>query len=378
MRLNIAIFQPELIYPRGAERQVCELAHQLSMLGHDITIYTFNKNVDFEFDYLIKDVDIVNLNKSYFPIFKKTYSLLPRLIHFSKIQLQNLLYTIQISKLLKKHDFINAHNYPASWISYFTDIPVIWTCNEPPYWYSYKLSFILRLFFMPIMTLDLLLTKNVYLVLTLNRMIGSLVSRAYTAKVNVIGSGASLLRKVNHIDNLVFDVLFVGELHEKKRPEDMLNAIRKIKTNLNNYKLHIVGTGSMSGRLKKMSKQLNVNAIFYDQVSDNKLYELYDIADIALFVPEKEPWGIFPLEAILAGIPTVVSDQCGLLEAIKNYPIKPIDVGDIKALSGRILDVYENADQYNELFARLGRKIGKKLHWKNYAKKFMQITETIY
>ena len=35
------------------------------------------------------------------------------------------------------------------------------------------------------------------------------------------------------------------------------------------------------------------------------------MADISVFVPESEPWGIFPLETILGGIPTIISDQCG-------------------------------------------------------------------
>ena len=75
-------------------------------------------------------------------------------------------------------------------------------------------------------------------------------------------------------------------------------------------RLHFVGgeVGLLSKRLKnsmiELAQKNHIEIIFYDSITNEELYTLYDIADISVFVPESEPWGIFPLETMLGGINT--------------------------------------------------------------------------
>ena len=48
--MDIAIIHPQLIYLRGAEKQVCKLSYNLNKMGHDVTIYTFEKKENYGFD----------------------------------------------------------------------------------------------------------------------------------------------------------------------------------------------------------------------------------------------------------------------------------------------------------------------------------------
>ena len=51
--MDIGIVHPELIYPRGAEKQVCKLCYYLNKMGHDVTVYTFEKEGTYRLiDYL--------------------------------------------------------------------------------------------------------------------------------------------------------------------------------------------------------------------------------------------------------------------------------------------------------------------------------------
>ena len=63
--MDIGIVHPELIYPRGAEKQVCKLSYYLDKMGHDVTIYTFEKEKKYAFDPLLENVDIISLNKKW-------------------------------------------------------------------------------------------------------------------------------------------------------------------------------------------------------------------------------------------------------------------------------------------------------------------------
>jgi len=355
--MDIGIFHPELIYPRGAEKQVCKLSYYLNKMGHEITIYTFQKENDYIFDPLIKDIELISLNKKWAInlLFGANY---PRWIYLIK----------KMSTKLKKHDIINAHNHPAQWISKYTDIPTVWMCNEPYYDDNKGLRFFYN-------RIDAEYSSNVQLTLAISPEIENVVKNRYPQlKVDTVGSGADLERRINHIQNNHFDLIFVGPLHPKKRQLDIIKAFTLIKNEIPNARLHFVGgnVGFLSNRYKKsmidLSTKNDLDILFYNSVSDEELYRLYDIADIAVFVPELEPWGIFPLETILGGIPTVISNQCGIKNILpSNYPI--VEKGNIKQLADSILKIYENQDLYKKRTFKASKMIEKNYSWESYSRR---------
>ncbi len=64
--MDIGIVQPELIYLRGAEKQVCKLGYYLTKMGHEVTIYTFEKKENYGFDSSLENVNIVSLDTKWF------------------------------------------------------------------------------------------------------------------------------------------------------------------------------------------------------------------------------------------------------------------------------------------------------------------------
>lgn len=347
--MDIGLVHPELIYPRGAEKQLCKLSYHLMKMGHEVTIYTFEKDENYLFDPMLKNVNITSLNTKW---------VLNYLFELNQFRWANLIK--KISTKIGDHDIINAHNHPAQWISKFTDIPVVWMCNEP-YHKPHRL--------------DNYLSYKVRSTLSISTEIETIIKDRYPEmNVETIGSGADLERKIKHIDDDYFDLIFVGPLHPKKRQLDIIKAFSLLKDEIPNARLHFVGgeVGLLSKRLKSsmidLAQKSQLEIIFYDSISNEELYSLYDIADISVFVPESEPWGIFPLETILGGITTIISDQCGVVDILPdNHPV--IETGNIKQLANKILDVKNNYNVYKNETLKTSKLISKNYSWESYSKR---------
>lgn len=374
--LKIGFFQPQLIYPRGAERQICELASQFSEAGYDVFLFTFSKKHPYQYDYLLKNVSVVSLNKNYNPIYSGPENIVLRFGYFYFIQIKNILYVHKMSKLIKRHnlDVLNVHNYPGNWLSFFSNIPVIWTCNEPPYWIAYKISFIYKLFFFPMIIFDRYLSRRLTDIFVLSNQIKNLVDNAYLVKSKVIGSGANLIRKIKHVNNTSIDILSVGELHEKKRPEDILIAISRLSpSEKEKFTVHFVGDGIQRKNLEKIAQKNHISCKFYGRATNSVLYNLFDRADIAIFSPEKEPWGIFPIEMLIAGVPLICSDEVGFLSCLNDKEQSVVTIypmGNINELLKAIRSVSKNLPAKKKVSNMFKRSFEEKFSWKNLQREY--------
>lgn len=358
--MNIGIVHPELIYPRGAERQVCELCSNLQKMGNEVTIYTFEKKKDYYFDEFLENVNIISLDKKW--------------IINSSIGLDYPRWLIMIRELSEKieyHDVLNFHNAPAQWVSNFTDIKSVWTCNEPLMYHGIPQG-LGKLKYLPFMKMDKILS-NPDLILALDKKMESIIKKRYNKPVECFGSGVSLLRPINHIENEFIDVIFVGPIYPQKRPLDIIESISYL--NISNFRIHFVGEivdKNLHTKMLELANKKNLEIIYYGSVSDEELYNLYDLADLSIFVPELHPWGIFPLETILSGIPTIISDQCGINDFISNQIFR-VETGNIIEISAKILEILNNYDFYKEETNKLAKIISQEYSWESHAKKMLNI-----
>jgi|GEM_PF-1782220 len=363
--MDIGIVHPELIYPRGAEKQVCKLSYYLDKMGHDVTIYTFEKEENCVFNPLLENIDIVSLDEKWIsgPFYSYNLWRWHRLIK-------------KISEKVKDHDIINAHNHPAQWISKYTDIPTVWTCNEP---YQHNISKYIGKMYSIHSLIDRNLTISTKLILSLSDRIKEIIKARYPdKKVDVSYSGADLERNIKHVDNDYFDAVFVGPIQPQKHPFDILKAFSLINEKIPNARLHFVGftTSIISRNLKKemikYAAKKGIETIFHGSVPNSKLYELYDIADLSIFVPEAEPWGIFPLETILGEIPTIISDQCGVKDILHDdHPV--IETGNVGQLASKILEIRENYSEHKHKTAKASKLVSKKYSWEAYSNRMENI-----
>ena len=147
-------------------------------------------------------------------------------------------------------------------------------------------------------------------------------------KINVIPNGINLsnftgierdydFRRQYAMDNEKI-ILYVGRLVYEKGVQHLIAAMPKILSNYNDAKLIIAGRGGMMDELRAEASNLGLNDKIYftGYLNSKQVQKMYKCADVAVFPSTYEPFGIVALEAMLAGVPTVVSDVGGLDEIV--------------------------------------------------------------
>ncbi len=132
-------------------------------------------------------------------------------------------------------------------------------------------------------------------------------------------------------------ILYVGRLVYEKGVQHLISAMPKILNHYHDSKLVIAGKGGMIDELKSQvdSMGLSNKVYFTGYLNQKEVQKMYKCADVAVFPSTYEPFGIVALEAMLAGIPTVVSDIGGLNEIVehgvngmKSYAGNPNSIAD--------------------------------------------------
>ncbi len=113
-------------------------------------------------------------------------------------------------------------------------------------------------------------------------------------------------------------ILFMGRLVYEKGVQHLIGAMPKVLEHYNDAKLIIAGSGGMIDELKAEVNSLGLNnkVYFTGYLNSKQVQKMYKCADISVFPSTYEPFGIVALEAMLAGVPTVVSDIGGLNEIV--------------------------------------------------------------
>ncbi len=149
-------------------------------------------------------------------------------------------------------------------------------------------------------------------------------------KINVVPNGINMtafngverdydFRRQYAADNEKI-ILFLGRLVYEKGVQHLIAAMPKILANYHDSKLIIAGKGGMLDELRQQVNYLNIGhkVYFTGYLDAKKVCKMYKAADISVFPSTYEPFGIVALEAMLAGVPTVVSDIGGLDEIVEH------------------------------------------------------------
>lgn len=138
--------------------------------------------------------------------------------------------------------------------------------------------------------------------------------------------------------NLPYDsvvAIFCAKFIARKRPFDALRAFAQ--ANVPNSFLLMVGDGPLRDSLKAEAMSLGIGdrARFTGLVKYSRLAELYASSDVLLLTSEHEPYGLPVNEAMICGIPAIVSDRVGagydLVENGTTGSVYPC--GDVNALA---------------------------------------------
>lgn len=117
-----------------------------------------------------------------------------------------------------------------------------------------------------------------------------------------------------------FIVLYLGRLHPKKCPDDLVKAFPKVVEKVLNARLVFAGKGEEETKLKRLVFDLNLNdnVIFAGFVSDDEKWDLLKSCDVFVLPSVVEAFGITVIEAMACGKPVIATNLGPFPEVIKN------------------------------------------------------------
>ena len=141
------------------------------------------------------------------------------------------------------------------------------------------------------------------------------------------------------IPESAFCFLYVGKLQSKKRVLDLLQALQIAKQTRKDLHLLIVGTGELDQEARAVVSKAALPVTFAGFLNQTELPKAYVVGD-GLVLPSDygETWGLVVNEAMVCGLPAIVSDRVGcgpdLVESGVTGEVFPF--GDVPAMADRL------------------------------------------
>ncbi|MCI8482682.1 MAG: glycosyltransferase [Clostridia bacterium] len=175
-----------------------------------------------------------------------------------------------------------------------------------------------------------------------------------------------LVKKYNIITDKKFIISYICRITEQKRPYLLLEIIKKLKEQRNDFLCLIVGDGNMLKQIKQAVKTLKVEdcVMFLGNVTKTK--EIYAISDLTINCSIKEGLALTSYESLSMGVPVVSCDVGGQKELITE------EVGAIVPCLQKEEDIFKFEYQQEEVenYIQAINKILNKLEtYKNNCRK---------
>ena len=115
-------------------------------------------------------------------------------------------------------------------------------------------------------------------------------------------------------------ICFVGRLVKSKNLDTWLSVANYIFKHNQAFEFHLYGEGPMREFLEQRIKEYKMTDRFFFHGFVSPMKKEYPQNDLLLFLSEYESFGNVVIEAILSGIPVIVSDIPSHKEILKDYP----------------------------------------------------------
>ena len=387
--MNIAIVYATFYVRGGAENVIIWLTNALLQRGHQVTIFTS------EYDHHDPDMPEAVKHCTVEISAGGNYS----------TWLDWMLAGWHLRKRFQAFDVVNPHNFPANVWVYFAKRwsrafpPIVWYCHEPsrllydqpsePQRGRYpslknhiqtKINQEKGKFLRKFVQKSLFYGLNACFQPQLKKIHIHLDRQAVTLCDDILANSRYTLSKIQaiyqknghvcyqgipersiqefHSNHKKEYFLTVTRLEKLKHVESVIQAVHLLVTyyGRKDCALYIIGKGSQESALKTLTAELALDeqhVIFLGHVQNHDLHRYYAEALAVIYVPEDEPFGLVPLEAMQHKTAVIVSNQGGVLETVANnvtgFHVEP---GNAEQLAHAMLTLLRNRTRA----AKMGEK----------------------
>ena len=167
-------------------------------------------------------------------------------------------------------------------------------------------------------------------------------------------------------------VTFLGRVTCQKGPGYFVEAAYKVLQKFPDVHFVMAGSGDLLPKMIERVAALKLSSHFHFTgfLNTSKVDKIWAISTVYVMPSVSEPFGIAPLEAIMAGVPVIISNQSGVAEVVQ-HAIK-VNFWDTQALASAICDLLTYKSLTNTLKRKSEVEI-KKINWSLAAKKINTI-----
>ena len=107
-------------------------------------------------------------------------------------------------------------------------------------------------------------------------------------------------------------IIYASKFMTRKHPDQVIEAVRRLRAENLDCDLLMVGSGEMDAALRAQAATLpGAPAVFTGFINQTELPRLFGASDIFVLPAQAEPWGLIVNEAMCAGLPIVASREIG-------------------------------------------------------------------
>jgi N-acetyl-alpha-D-glucosaminyl L-malate synthase BshA len=361
----------------GAETLTYELAKSLA---HENEIFVLSLSPNSS----SRQTDFNDKNLHVFPILKK-----------GKVNLIRNLFTVFKFLASKRCDIIHAHFvFPSAFwciAGKILGIPVVVTSHGNDIQKNEEIRYGARLnpIVATITWLTLKLT-DIHIVVSKSMVKDAIEAGSSPSKIRVVYNGidiskVSLLGDIEIVEKYGihkedFVILYLGRLHPKKSPEDMVKAFPKIVQKIPNAKLVIAGKGSEKAKLEKLVEELKLQGkvIFTGFVSENEKWGLLKRCDVFVLPSIVEAFGIALIEAMACGKPVIATNVGPFPEIIKDGETGIlIPVHSPSDLADAVINLAQDPEKRMFIGKKAKKEVENRFDIRKIAKDYLKIYDEV-
>ena len=267
-----------------------------------------------------------------------------------------------LNKLTKKYDIdvIHVHNYTGIFLNKFRNkIKFICTLHDTVKneYDSVKLNNLMAwvekyLVIYPTLWLEMITAKQNNKIITVSQNSYKALKNVFPNNIfYIIPNGLPVIKSKLKNNKKKHKILFVGRLTARKGLKYLIKAMVDVVNIYPYTKLNIVGNGYEANTLKKFRNNLNLskNIEFSGEVTKEKLKSLYSESTLFALPSLREGFCIVLLEAMMNGLPTIVTNCGGIKEVINKNTSLVVPIKNSKMLAIAIKEVISNQKLYTSM-----------------------------
>lgn len=156
--------------------------------------------------------------------------------------------------------------------------------------------------------------------------------------------------------------LFAGKLQQKKRILDLLNALRLAHAVRSDIHLLVVGTGELMDQSVQFVEAAELPVSFAGFLNQSEMPNAYAAAD-CLVLPSDfgETWGLVVNEAMVCGLPAIVSDRvgCGPDLVLDGVTGAIFPFGNVSELARRLVEIAADQERRRAMGVRAQERVNE-------------------